>query len=168
MRIKINGVLTDSIVDGPGFRLTVFTQGCRHHCPNCHNPQTHDFSGGFWTDTEDILAAVRDNPLLDGITLSGGDPMEQAEACACLAKAIHEKGLSVWTYTGYTWEALLAENDPQRIALLKETDVLVDGPFIESLRSLELQFKGSSNQRAILSRQSLESGTLLLWTSKDG
>ncbi len=163
MQIKISGVVSDSIVDGPGLRMTVFTQGCSHRCPGCHNPQTHDPEGGFFADTEDILHALTENPLLDGITLSGGDPMEQAEACAQLAKGAHDAGLSVWTYTGYTWEALLQERDPHRMALLEQTDVLVDGPFLSEQRSLELQFRGSRNQRLIRAAESLRSDSLLLW-----
>ncbi|MBM6828982.1 anaerobic ribonucleoside-triphosphate reductase activating protein [Anaerotignum lactatifermentans] len=162
MRIKISGVVNDSIVDGSGFRLTVFTQGCPHHCPGCHNPQTHDPEGGFWSDTEDILRVAKENPLLDGITLSGGDPFEQPLPCAELAKGAHALGLNVWTYTGYTWEALLAEGGDKK-TLLESTDILVDGPFLERERSLELRFKGSRNQRTIDVKKSLESGKIVLW-----
>ncbi len=119
MRISLSGVTGDSIVDGPGLRLTIFTQGCLHHCPGCHNPQTHDPEGGSWADTEDILAAAAENPLLDGITLSGGDPFLQPVPCLALAEGAHKIGLNVWTYTGYTWEALLEENDAEKLALLK-------------------------------------------------
>lgn len=162
MKIKISGVVNDSIVDGAGFRLTVFTQGCHHHCPGCHNPQTHDPEGGFWSDTEDILRVVKENPLLDGITLSGGDPFEQPLPCVELANGAHEIGLNVWTYTGYTWEVLLAEGgDKQK--LLEATDILVDGPFLAQERSLELRFKGSRNQRTIDVKKSLETGEIVLW-----
>lgn len=163
MRISLSGVTGDSIVDGPGLRLTIFTQGCPHHCPGCHNPQTHDPNGGSWGDTEDILAAAAENPLLDGITLSGGDPFMQSIPCLELAKGAHKLGLNVWTYTGYTWETLWEENDPEKIALLKETDVLIDGPFLLAERSLELQFKGSRNQRTIDVKKSLAAGEVILW-----
>ncbi|MGN0136106.1 anaerobic ribonucleoside-triphosphate reductase activating protein [Anaerotignum sp.] len=163
MRISLSGVTGDSIVDGPGIRLTIFTQGCPHHCPGCHNPQTHDPNGGSWGDTEDILAAAAENPLLDGITLSGGDPFLQPVPCRELAEGAHKLGLNVWTYTGYTWEALWQENDPEKIALLKETDVLVDGPFLLAERSLELRYKGSKNQRTIDVKKSLEIGEVVLW-----
>lgn len=166
MRISLSGVTGDSIVDGPGLRLTIFTQGCPHHCPGCHNPQTHDPSGGSWGDTEDILAAAAENPLLDGITLSGGDPFMQPAPCLELAKGAHKLGLNVWTYTGYTWEALWEENAPEKIALLKETDVLVDGPFLLAERSLELRYKGSKNQRTIDVKKSLEMGDVVLWEEK--
>lgn len=163
MRISLSGITGDSIVDGPGLRLTIFTQGCLHHCPGCHNPQTHDPEGGSWADTEDILAAAAENPLLDGITLSGGDPFLQPVPCLALAEGAHKIGLNVWTYTGYTWEALLEENDADKLALLKETDVLVDGPFLLAERSLELQFCGSRNQRLIDVKKSLAEGKVVLW-----
>lgn len=163
MRISLSGVTGDSIVDGPGLRLTIFTQGCLHHCPDCHNPQTHDPEGGSWADTEDILAAAAENPLLDGITLSGGDPFLQPVPCLALAEGAHKIGLNVWTYTGYTWEALLEENDAEKLALLKETDVLVDGPFLLAERSLELRFCGSRNQRLIDVKKSLAEDKVVLW-----
>ena len=163
MRISLSGVTGDSIVDGPGLRLTIFTQGCLHHCPGCHNPQTHDPEGGSWADTEDILAAAAENPLLDGITLSGGDPFLQPVPCLALAEGAHKIGLNVWTYTGYTWEALWEENAPEKIALLKETDVLVDGPFLLAERSLELRFCGSRNQRFIDVKKSLAEDKVVLW-----
>lgn len=163
MRISLSGVTGDSIVDGPGLRLTIFTQGCLHHCPGCHNPQTHDPEGGSWADTEDILATAAENPLLDGITLSGGDPFLQPVPCLALAEGAHKIGLNVWTYTGYTWEALWEENAPEKIALLKETDVLVDGPFLLAERSLELRFCGSRNQRLIDVKKSLAEDKVVLW-----
>ena len=163
MKISLSGITGDSIVDGPGIRLTIFTQGCPHNCLGCHNPQTHDPSGGSWADTDDIIAAAAENPLLDGITLSGGDPFMQPIECTELAKGAHKHGLNVWTYTGYTWEALWQENDPDKIALLKESDVLIDGPFILAERSLELKFRGSKNQRIIDVKKSLEKDELVLW-----
>ena len=163
MRISLSGVTGDSIVDGPGLRLTIFTQGCSAPLPCCHNPQTHDPEGGSPADTEDILAAAAENPLLDGITLSGGDPFLQPVPCLALAEGAHKIGLNVWTYTGYTWEALWEENDADKLALLKETDVLVDGPFLLAERSLELQFCGSRNQRLIDVKKSLAEGKVVLW-----
>ena len=161
--MRIANTVSDSIVDGPGLRFTVFTQGCPHRCPGCHNPQTHDPEGGSWADTEDILAAAAENPLLDGITLSGGDPFLQPVPCLALAEGAHKIGLNVWTYTGYTWEALLEENDAEKLALLKETDVLVDGPFLLAERSLELRFCGSRNQRLIDVKKSLAEDKVVLW-----
>lgn len=159
----MSGIAGDSIVDGPGIRLTIFTQGCPHHCPGCHNPQTHDPDGGSWGDTDDIAAVMAENPLLDGITLSGGEPFLQPVPCLALAKEAHRLGLNVWAYTGYTWEELLAENDAARMAFLREVDVLVDGPFLLAERSLELRFRGSRNQRAIAVQKSLTAGAVALW-----
>ncbi len=163
MEIRIAGTVNDSIVDGPGYRYTIFTQGCPHHCPGCHNPETHPFEGGKTVDTQVIIGQFRENPLLDGITLSGGDPFCQAEECLVLAQAARESRLTVWAYTGYTWEALLKENDPARMALLQAIDVLVDGPFILAQRSLELKFCGSRNQRLIDVQKRLAAGQVVLW-----
>ena len=145
--MRIAGIVNDSIVDGPGIRMTIFVQGCPHHCPGCHNPQSHDFAGGQEMDTADIIERMDSNPLLDGITLSGGEPFEQCEGCMILAKAAHERGLNVWAYSGYTLERLM--EIPEKKQLLKECDVLVDGPFILAERSLNLRFRGSKNQRII-------------------
>ena len=163
MKIRIAGTVNDSIVDGPGLRFSVFTQGCPHHCPGCHNPETHDPMGGREADTEEIIAKMKKNPLLSGLTLSGGDPMMQPAACAEIAKAAHASGLNVWTYTGYTWEKLMEENDPDRMELLRQSDVLVDGPFILAQRSLELDFCGSKNQRLIDVAASLKAGSIVIW-----
>lgn len=158
MRIRIAGVTNDSIVDGPGFRLAVFTQGCPHHCPSCHNPETHDSQGGHDADTAEIIAVMQKNPLLAGVTLTGGEPMMQPQACFELARAAHAAGKNVWCYTGFTFETLLKEADPQRLALLRETDVLVDGPFLLAQRSLDVRFRGSRNQRLIDVQKSLSLG----------
>ena len=107
MKIQLSGIVNDSIVDGEGIRMTIFTQGCPHHCPDCHNPQTHSFMGGYEADTDKILSMMSENPLLDGITLSGGEPMQQPEACYILAEGAKKLNLNVWVYTGYTWEELL-------------------------------------------------------------
>lgn len=167
MDIRIFGTAEDSIVDGPGIRFAVFTQGCPHHCPGCHNPESHPFEGGHTVDTAQIIAQMTQNPLLDGLTLSGGDPMCQPEACLELAKGAKAAGLNVWCYTGYTWEALLRENDPARMALLQAVDVLVDGPFILAQRSLELKFCGSRNQRLIDVPRSLTAGEVVGWEAKN-
>ena len=147
--IRLAGVIRESIVDGPGLRFVVFVQGCPHHCPGCHNPQSHDFSGGYDCDWEKILAEIKKNPLLDGVTLSGGEPLCQAEALLPLAKAVRALGLNIFIYTGDTLEHLLAQNDPQIMALLAQGDFLVDGPYIESQRDLTLLFRGSQNQRIL-------------------
>lgn len=166
MKIRIFGTAEDSIVDGPGIRFAVFTQGCPHHCPGCHNPESHPFDGGRLADTQEIIAQMTGNPLLDGLTLSGGDPMCQPEPCLELAQAARAAGLNVWCYTGYTWESLLQENNPARMALLAAVDVLVDGPFVLAQRSLELKFCGSRNQRLIDVRKSLAAGEPVIWQPK--
>ena len=166
MKIRIFGTVEDSIVDGPGIRYAVFTQGCPHHCPGCHNPESHDFSGGREVETETIIAAIWANPLLDGVTLSGGDPLCQPEACREIAEAARAAHLNVWCYTGWTWEALQHEGDEQKLALLRAVDVLVDGPFVEAQRSLELKFCGSRNQRLIDVQKTLAAGEVVRWEPK--
>lgn len=162
MQIRVAGVVNDSIVDGPGFRLTVFTQGCPHQCPGCHNPETHAFDGGKDRDTQEIVKMMKENPLLDGITLSGGDPFCQSAPCAELAKAAKALGLNVWAYSGWTYEQLLkkAESEPDVRSLLESVDVLVDGPFILAERTLEMRFRGSRNQRLIDVPASLAAGEI--------
>ena len=158
MNIRIAGLVNDSIVDGPGFRFAVFTQGCPHACPGCHNPETHDFSGGRDEDTNTIIEKFRTNPLLDGITLTGGDPFCQPEACIELANAAHKAGLNVWAYTGFTYEEISA--NPAMRALVETIDVLVDGPFLLSERTLSMRFRGSKNQRMIDIPASIKEGTI--------
>ena len=159
--IRVAGIVNDSIVDGPGLRLTVFTQGCWRHCPGCHNPQTHDFSGGELKSVSEILSMVEENDLLDGITLSGGEPFMQPEACASLARAVKEMGLSVWCYTGYSFESLVGGGREWR-KLLENIDVLVDGAFIFKMKTSDSQFKGSSNQRIINVPASLRERRIVL------
>ena len=161
--LRLSGLIDESIVDGPGIRYVIFTQGCPHHCPGCHNPQTHDFSGGFDADIPAILDAIREDPLLDGVTLSGGEPFCQAEALLPLVREVKKMGKTVFAYSGYTLEQLLQEADPDRMALLRETDVLVDGPFLLAQRSLELKYCGSRNQRLIDVKKTLSSGVPTLW-----
>lgn len=160
MNIRIAGIEDDSIVNGPGLRLCVFTQGCPHDCEGCHNPETHDPAGGKDKDTADIISMLEDNPLLDGITFSGGDPFCQSAACAEIARKAHGMGLNVWAYSGWTYEALCAKaaGDEAVKAFLSECDVLVDGPFILAKRTLDCKWRGSSNQRLIDVPGSLASG----------
>lgn len=162
--MNIANIIHDSIVDGPGFRLTVFTQGCPHRCEGCHNPETHDFSGGKQMSAGQLIKELERNPLLDGITLSGGEPFSQAAECLELARAAHERGLNVWAYTGYTYEYLLSKGDDNQKSLLKECDVLVDGPYIGEQRSLSLLWRGSANQRIIDVKKSLEANDVALWS----
>ena len=159
--MRIAATLQDSIVDGPGLRFTVFVQGCSHRCPGCHNPQTHDPAGGEEQSVEALVARMRSNPLTDGLTLSGGEPFEQPQACLALANAAHQAGLNVWCYSGYTYEELLA-GSPDQQALLQAVDVLVDGPFLLKERTLSLPFRGSRNQRIIAVPESLQAGQVIL------
>ena len=156
MNMRIAGIVNDSIVDGPGLRLAIFAQGCPHHCPGCDNPESHDFAGGSDMDTEKIIARMDANPLLDGITLTGGEPFEQPDACRILADAAHARGLNVWAYSGYTFEQLCAV--PEKRRLLEACDVLVDGPFLLAERSLDLRFRGSKNQRVLKVAELLAGG----------
>ncbi len=165
--MRIAGTTHDSIVDGPGLRFTVFTQGCSHHCPGCHNPNTHDPNGGEEISVEELARRIGAGSGNTGMTLSGGDPFEQAADCARLAQLAHEQGFDVWTYTGYTYEALLERNVPEELALLEQTDVLVDGPFVESLKSYEALFRGSTNQRLIDLNETRKTGRLTLWQQPD-
>lgn len=143
----------DSIVDGPGLRIVVWTQGCPHHCPFCHNAQTQPFEDGFDTDSDEIIKFIQNSHLQSGITLSGGEPFMQARALIPVAQAAIELGLNVWAYSGFTYEEILADEDKR--ALLDYVDVLVDGRFINDLKHYKLRFKGSSNQRIIDVKQSL-------------
>lgn len=156
MNIRIAGTVNDSIVDGNGLRYTIFVQGCPHHCKGCHNPQTHSFDGGKEVSTSDLFETITSNTLLDGVTFSGGEPFAQAKPLVELADLIKQNtNLNIVTYTGYTFEEIITSNNPDWIALLNSTDILIDGKFIEDLKSYELRFRGSSNQRYIDVKQSL-------------
>lgn len=159
MKLRIAGTVNDSIVDGPGLRFTIFTQGCPHNCKGCHNPQTHDFDGGEIVDTESLLEKVKSNPLLDGVTFSGGEPFCQAEALADLGRKLRAEGLDIVTYTGYDFEELYEKRDKNGWGeLLEVTDILVDGKFILEQKSYETKFRGSRNQRYLDCRESLREG----------
>lgn len=159
MDLQLSGTVNDSIVDGPGLRFTIFVQGCPHHCAGCHNPHTHDFNGGTLSDTDELLEKIQGNPLLDGVTFSGGEPFCQAKALAALGREIRALGLDIITYTGYTFEELYARRTEDGIGeLLEVTDFLVDGRFIEAEKSFQLRFRGSRNQRVIDCKKSLADG----------
>ena len=162
--LELAGVVSDSIVDGPGIRVTVFAQGCPHHCPGCHNPETWEFGCGTPMTQEAILNAVKSNPLCRGVTFSGGEPFAQAAEFAKLAKLLKENGYEVASYTGYTFEALLS-GTPDKKALLQILDILIDGPFVLAQKSLEVPFRGSRNQRILDVPQSLAAGKAVETTS---
>ena len=162
--IRIAGVVRESIVDGPGLRFTVFCQGCPHGCKGCHNMATHDFSGGYDCEISKILDAIDQNPLLDGVTFSGGEPMCQPEVFYNLAVQIKERGLNIVTYTGFTYEELITmgESNIGVKKLMDLTDILVDGRFVLEERDLPLPFRGSANQRLIDMNLTRELGKLTL------
>ena len=149
MKLRIADMVDDSVVDGEGYRLTVFVQGCPRRCPGCHNPATQPFDSGREIDTSDIISRMLANGLLTGVTFSGGEPFCQPRPLAEIAKAAHGNGLDVWAYTGNTLEELQAKNDGDINDLLANVDVLVDGDYREAERDLTLKFRGSRNQRAI-------------------
>lgn len=159
MELRIAGTANDSIVDGPGIRFTVFTQGCPHHCEGCHNPQTHPFDGGETVVTDELLKKIKGNPLLDGVTFSGGEPFCQAQALAQLGREIKKLGLNIVTYTGYEFERLYENRDRDGWGeLLAVTDFLIDGRFDLAKKDWKSKFRGSSNQRYLDCQASLESG----------
>lgn len=155
--LDLSGIVTDSIVDGPGIRTAIFSQGCPHHCQGCHNPETWAFGIGTPMDEETVLQIVLSNPLCRGVTFSGGEPFAQAEGFAKLAKLLKQHGYEVASYSGYTFEQLLS-GTPEQKELLETIDILIDGPFLLQQRSLELNFRGSRNQRILDVPASLAAG----------
>ena len=158
--LRIAGIIRESIVDGPGIRFVVFSQGCTHKCKGCHNPETHDIKSGYEISINKILEEIKKDPLVSGVTFSGGDPFLQAKEFAALAEEIHKLGLNIITYTGYTIEQLIngLDTNPYWKRLLLQTDTLIDGPFILEKKSLMLRFRGSDNQRIIDPKESIEKG----------
>lgn len=158
MKVRIAGIVPESFVDGEGIRFAIFFQGCLRNCFNCQNPATHDLNGGKIFDTQEIITQIKKNPLLTGITLTGGEPFLQIAPALELATAAKNLNLNVWCYTGFKFEAISAEAEE----LLKNVDVLVDGEYIDDLRDLELQFCGSKNQRVIDVQKTLTAGKITL------
>lgn len=162
--LDLAGIVNDSIVDGPGIRMTVFAQGCPHHCQGCHNPETWQFGCGTPMEEERIADIVGTNPLCRGVTFSGGEPFAQAEGFTRLAQLLKQRGYEVASYSGYTFEELANGTEAQR-ELLKSIDVLIDGRFELGQRSLEIAFRGSKNQRIIDVQKSLTAGKPVCITS---
>lgn len=162
--IRLSGIAYESLVNGPGMRRVFFAQGCRHNCEGCFNQDTHDFNGGELKNMDDLIQDVLDNPMLKGITFSGGDPWEQADKFAYMAKAFKKNKLNIWSYTGYTFEYIMDNMDARKgwRELINNIDVLVDGRFEIDKKDDKLKFKGSSNQRIIDVPKSLELGTVVL------
>lgn len=160
--MRILSILEDTTVDGPGFRTSIYCAGCTHHCPGCHNPQSWAADGGVEMSAEEIMQVIESDPFAPGVTFSGGDPMQQAEAFTELAQLIRARtSKNIWCYTGYTFETLLQH--PAQQELLTYIDVLVDGPFIAACRDTDLLFRGSTNQRLIDVPRSLAAGHVVEW-----
>lgn len=159
--IRVVRVVEGTSVDGPGLRTSIYVAGCAHHCPECHNPQTWDFMAGSDMTVDDLMATIRYNGF--PVTLTGGDPLYQAEALVPLAEEIKKEGLGLWCYTGYTYEELITEANPAVMRLLELVDVLVDGPFIAAERDISLHFRGSANQRLIDIKETRVNGRVTLF-----
>ena len=158
--IRVLDIIEDTMVDGPGFRTSIYCAGCRHKCPGCHNPQSWDFNGGRWMSTDELMKIIVADPFAN-VTFTGGDPMYQCDGFAELARAIHQQtNKDIWCYTGFSFESLITRAQRELLELL---DVLVDGPFIEKLRDPDLLFRGSSNQRLIDVQKTLFAGEVILW-----
>lgn len=160
MKIRLAGIVNDSVVDGPGIRVAVFAQGCPHACPGCHNPHTHDPREGMEMDTEDVMAEIRRARYIGGVTFTGGEPFLQAEAFIELARKVKSSKLHLVIYSGYVFEELLAlgKTNAHYLNLLSYADLLVDGPYIQEKRDLSLAFRGSRNQRIVNVKDSLACG----------
>ena len=163
--LNLSGIVSDSIVDGPSIRTTIFSQGCPHHCPGCHNPETWAFGCGTDVPVAAIVGIVKSNPLCRGVTFSGGEPFAQAAGFAKLAVLLKAEGYEVASYSGYTFEELLEGTEAQQ-QLLSNIDILIDGPFLVSEKSLEIAFRGSRNQRILDVKKSLADGKAVETTSK--
>ena len=163
--LDLSGIVSDSIVDGPGIRTTIFSQGCPHHCKGCHNPETWAFGCGTKMSAETIAEIVKSNPLCRGVTFSGGEPFSQAAGFAKLAKLLKEQGYEVASYSGFTFEELLEGTEDQK-NLLQGIDILIDGRFILAEKSLEIAFRGSRNQRILDVKKSLSAGKAVETTSR--
>lgn len=160
--MRYHNITKDDMLNGDGLRTVLWVAGCSHGCKNCQNPITWDICGGIPFDEaakEEIFAELR-NDYVSGITFSGGDPlhMQNRGEVGELIQEIHEKfpDKTIWVYTGYTWEEVMD------LPYLKMVDVLVDGEFVEELKDVTLHWKGSSNQRVIDVKKTLETGEVVL------
>ena len=161
--IRLSGIAYESLVNGPGIRRVFFAQGCKHNCEGCFNQDTHGFNGGELRNMDELIKDVLDNPMLKGITFSGGDPWEQADKFAYMAEAFKKNNLNIWSYTGYTFEYILEHKYDRKgwNELLNNIDVLVDGRFDINKKDDKIKFRGSSNQRIIDVKNSLEEGKII-------
>lgn len=162
-KIKVAGLIEESIVDGPGIRFVIFVQGCKHRCNGCHNLKTQDFNGGEYLSIDYLIERIKENPLIDGVTISGGEPFEQAKTVSKLAKRLKQLSYHIITYSGYTYEEIkdLTIDDSGFLELLESTDILIDGKFEIDKRDLTLNFRGSKNQRIIDVNKSKENKDII-------
>ncbi|ASW42041.1 anaerobic ribonucleoside-triphosphate reductase activating protein [Clostridium isatidis] len=161
--IRLSGIAYESLVNGPGIRRVFFSQGCKHNCKGCFNPDTHDFNAGEEKDMEELIKDTLSNPIIKGVTFSGGDPFERAVEFSYMAKSFKEKNLNIWCYTGYTFEEILENIDKRKgfKELLNSIDVLVDGRFIEEEKANNIKYRGSKNQRIIDVQKSLKENRIV-------
>ncbi|EKQ56004.1 MULTISPECIES: anaerobic ribonucleoside-triphosphate reductase activating protein [unclassified Clostridium] len=162
--IRLSGIAYESLVNGPGIRRVFFAQGCKHNCKGCFNPDTHNFNGGEEKGIDELIEDTINNPIIKGVTFSGGDPWEQADKFAYMAKEFRKRALNIWSYTGYTFE-YITENIDKREGwreLLENIDVLVDGKFEENKTQDGLRFRGSTNQRIIDVNKTLKEGKIII------
>jgi anaerobic ribonucleoside-triphosphate reductase activating protein len=156
MKVRVAGVVKESVVDGPGIRYAIFAQGCKHGCNNCHNPDTHNLNGGELMDADELISDILNNNHIDGVTFSGGDPFFQTEEFAYIGYKLKENGINILSYTGFKYEDII--NDEKKFKLLQKLDILIDGRFVNDKKTLNLPFRGSSNQRIIDIKSSLITG----------
>jgi anaerobic ribonucleoside-triphosphate reductase activating protein len=162
--MRLSGITPESLVDGPGLRYVIFTQGCQHQCPHCQNPETWDIEAGKEYSARQLIRLLKkQKKAKQGVTFSGGEPFLQAAELAEVAQAARQMGWDVVTYTGFTYEELIATHNDGINALLSASDILIDGRYVHALRDIGLKFRGSSNQRIIDVTKTLEKGQIVLW-----
>ena len=162
--MRLSGITQESLVDGPGLRCVIFTQGCLHCCPHCHNPESWEMGAGKEFSVKQVVRLVKQQKKTKrGVTFSGGEPFLQAAELAQVAQAVRQLGWDIVTYTGFTYEELLEDTNDGVKALLSATDILIDGKYIHELRDTRLRFRGSSNQRIIDIAATQKSGRIVLW-----
>lgn len=166
-KIRLSGLINESLVNGDGYRRVFFSQGCTHNCKGCFNKATHPFEGGTLCNINNLVENVVYCNYLSGVTFSGGDPFQQPEAFFIFARRLKEHNINIWSYTGYTIEEIMKDKNNIRYKLLTHIDVLVDGKFNEELKDENLKFRGSSNQRIIDVQQTLTKGEIILWEGKN-
>lgn len=161
--INVAGIVRESIVDGPGFRFVIFCQGCPHGCKACHNPDTHAFKDNKLMKVDELFESIMKPRMGKGVTFSGGEPFCQAASFAKLGEKLKAAGIDILIFTGYEYEELikLSEKNASIMKLIKMADYIIDGRYEEELRDLSLKFRGSSNQRIIDVKKTLEANKVI-------